>query len=129
MELGTETSRETARRFADLALLALAKLRVVDAPGNTDLTLERLGRVIELTAEMDRAVRRGDYLTALRTNTDVIARITALQEWMVDSARAANVKDVSIAEALKVTSPRIAQRFGNRAETTRRLRDPPSAPR
>jgi hypothetical protein len=78
---------------------------------------------MELAAELDRAARNGDPLVALRASTEVIKRIEAMQEMWVDEARAKNAKDIEIAAALQVTSPRVAQRFGNRAETAKRLRE------
>lgn len=78
---------------------------------------------MELAAQLEQAAREGDPLVALRASAEVIEQISSMQEIWVDAARAKNAKDVEIAAALKVTSPRVAQRFGNRAETARRLRE------
>jgi hypothetical protein len=85
--------------------------------------MERLRRVMELAAQLERAAREGDPLVALRASAEVIEQIYSMQEIWVDAARAKNAKDVEIAAALRVTSPRVAQRFGNRSETARRLRE------
>jgi hypothetical protein len=85
--------------------------------------LERLRRVNELAADMETAVQRSDWLAALTASVEVAAGVTATQEWLVDSARAAGLQDQEIAGALRVTPGRITQRFGKRAETARRLRE------